>query len=436
MATSLPRRARIGSIVPILALASLAGVLTLAPTSSAITSTPVMASTSLTASQLAGWFRSTGKVNHAAVSIDTLAALFVQEGADEHVAGDLAFAQAMVETGFLAFSARMPASHNNFSGLGAVDTGTGSASFPDARTGVRAQIQHLRAYADPTVTVARLHHPLVDGRFTLVSPKGKAPTWEQFGNGVWASSTTYAASVLRIHSLIRAWAAAHPSSPSTSSYAPYRTAAAVVGGGFDDLLGRAPSPTEAAAGSSLLTSGAVSAPTYYSALVAGEGRRVAHPVVRLYLAGLGRGPDRSGLRYWAGRVRAGESATRLAAILLGTDEFRRRFGLPTDGAYIDLLYRMVLGRGADAAGTAYWSARLGDDLDRGGLLVAFSDSPEFVRQVDWIADGVVTYLGMVEHLPQLIDLAWWRAQLDGGAPLSRLIERVWSSTEYRARVGA
>ena len=75
----------------------------------------------------------------------------------------------------------------------------GAATFPDARTGVRAQIQHLRAYADATATTCAqppLHNPCVDPRFNLVSPKGKAPTWNQFGNGKWATDPTYASKII------------------------------------------------------------------------------------------------------------------------------------------------------------------------------------------------------------------------------------------------
>ena len=111
--------------------------------------------------------------------------------------------QSIVETGWFRFTGAVPAWKNNFSGLGAVDSSPGdAAAFPDARTGVRAQIQHLRAYADPTATtcaVPPLHNPCVDPRFDLVSPKGKATTWNQMGNGNWASASTYASSILLLY---------------------------------------------------------------------------------------------------------------------------------------------------------------------------------------------------------------------------------------------
>ena len=122
--------------------------------------------------------------------------------------GDVAFIQSIVETGWFRFGGSVQPSYNNFSGLGATDSGGAPAQFPNARTGVRAQIQHLRAYADATAktcTVPPLHYPCVDPRFNLVSPKGKAPTWNQMGNGNWATSTTYAQQILSLYSQMLAF---------------------------------------------------------------------------------------------------------------------------------------------------------------------------------------------------------------------------------------
>ena len=110
--------------------------------------------------------------------------------------------QSIVETGWFRFTGSIPAAYNNFAGIGATDTNPAPAIFVDARTGVRAQIQHLRAYADPTATACRvppLHNPCVDPRFDLVVPKGKAATWNQMGNGNWATDPTYANSILTLY---------------------------------------------------------------------------------------------------------------------------------------------------------------------------------------------------------------------------------------------
>jgi hypothetical protein len=178
-----------------------------APTSPTTPATvAIMGANRLTAAQLVAWFngrqpRPSG-IYAATVPVETLAGYFIEEGAAEGITGDVAFMQSVVETAWFRFSGSIPASANNFAGIGATDTDPLPATFPDARTGVRAQIQHLRAYADPTAltcTVPPLHHPCVDPRFDLVVPKGKAPTWNQMGNGNWATAPTYASSILGLY---------------------------------------------------------------------------------------------------------------------------------------------------------------------------------------------------------------------------------------------
>lgn len=173
---------------------------------SSVTIYPVMAAARVSGQQVSTWFntrtpRPSGTYA-ATVPVDALAQLFIEEGAAEGVAGDVAFVQSIVETGWFRFSGLVPASYNNFAGIGATDTNPNPAQFVDARTGVRAQIQHLRAYADPTATactVPPLHQACVDLRFALVVPKGRAPTWNEMGNGNWATATTYAATILQLY---------------------------------------------------------------------------------------------------------------------------------------------------------------------------------------------------------------------------------------------
>jgi hypothetical protein len=188
------------SVVPVPA----PGTSTTAPLPS-VAPWPVMGPARMNAAQLAAWYRSKRITDATAtVTVEELAKMYIEEGAAEGIAGDIAFVQAMLETGWLRFSTRVPGSFNNFAGIGAVDGGTTANAFPTARIGVRAQIQHLRAYADPWVTPQKLAYPLESPRFHLVTPKGKAPLWSDFGNGVWATDAGYAG---KIDSLYRNLAA-------------------------------------------------------------------------------------------------------------------------------------------------------------------------------------------------------------------------------------
>ena len=175
-------------------------------TPSPLPTVSIMGPSRLAPGQIVAWFRARtpqpAGAYAATVPVEVLAALFVEEGAAENVTGDVAFMQSILETGWFRFSGTVPAWMNNFAGIGATDTNPAPAQFPDARTGVRAQIQHLRAYADPTATACAappLHNPCVDPRFNLVVPKGRAPTWNQMGNGNWATDPAYASKILTLY---------------------------------------------------------------------------------------------------------------------------------------------------------------------------------------------------------------------------------------------
>lgn len=136
-----------------------------------------------------------------APTINDFAATAYDEAVAEGVSPELVFTQAMKETGWLGFGGDVSVDQFNFAGIGAVGGGAGGASFPDVRTGLRAQVQHLRAYADTGATAASLANPLVDPRFSYV-PKGSAPYVEYLGaqenpNGTgWATARNYGYDIL------------------------------------------------------------------------------------------------------------------------------------------------------------------------------------------------------------------------------------------------
>jgi hypothetical protein len=169
---------------------------------------PVMGPTVLSAAELVAWYRSSGSSPRLSggTTIEELAEIFIQEGLAENVRGDFAFAQAYIETGGF----RAGGSDNNFSGLGACDGCSGERRFPTALDGVRAQIQHLRNYADRRSVAAELANPASPywygadpGRaarnFDSFFAKGWAPTWQMMGRGNWATDPNYASKVIGVY---------------------------------------------------------------------------------------------------------------------------------------------------------------------------------------------------------------------------------------------
>jgi hypothetical protein len=105
---------------------------------------------------------------------------------------DLAFAQMCLETGFLRYGNLVTPDMNNFCGLGSIGPNQRGEVFPDPRIGVRAHIQHLKAYA----TEEPLRQDLVDPRYRWVK-YGHAPTLDGLA-GTWASDKEYAKKIRSI----------------------------------------------------------------------------------------------------------------------------------------------------------------------------------------------------------------------------------------------
>lgn len=138
-----------------------------------------------------------------ASTIDELAQIFYEEAIDENVKPEVVWCQTMIETGYLKFDGDVDISQYNFSGIAATGNGVAGASFSDVRQGVRAQVQHMKAYASGTVTEETLKHELVDPRFKNVS-KGSAKYVEilgakenPLGTG-WASDEEYGQKILSL----------------------------------------------------------------------------------------------------------------------------------------------------------------------------------------------------------------------------------------------
>ena len=101
-------------------------------------------------------------------------------------------------------------------------------------------------------------------------------------------------------------------------------------------------------------------------------------VERLYLAYFGRSPDNGGLAFWNAEVDRGMSLAAVSASFARSPEFVDLYGPLGDPAFVELVYQNVLERSPDAGGFSHWSAQLASGAsDRGGVMLAFSDSPEF-----------------------------------------------------------
>ena len=144
-----------------------------------------------------------------APSLESFADIYYEEAVAEGIRPEVAWAQTMLETNWLKFGGQVDISQFNFAGLGATDNGAAGADFSGygnqaVRMGVRAQIQHLKAYAFAEITETTLSYPCVDERFNFVNPKGCARfvQWlgikeNPFGKG-WATGERYGHNIVKI----------------------------------------------------------------------------------------------------------------------------------------------------------------------------------------------------------------------------------------------
>lgn len=109
---------------------------------------------------------------------------------------------------------------------------------------------------------------------------------------------------------------------------------------------------------------------------------VTGSIERLYRAVFLRPSDHGGLQFHTNRYVSGRPLHGIASDFIGSEEYRLRYPAHlSDEQFVELLYHNVLGRASDPGGKGFWLAHLRSGrLDRAGVLVGFSESPEFVAR--------------------------------------------------------
>ena len=158
-----------------------------------------------------------------AQSVIDMIPLYLSEGATEGIRGDLAFAQSCLETGNFTFKgSAVTLDQNNFCGMGVTSNGMKGNSFDTPQNGIRAQIQHLKAYANTEPLV----NPVIDPRFKYV-PRGCAYCVEYLGiqenphGKGWAAGAGYGKKILAILEAITGTQAAVPEPASPFPVVPF-----------------------------------------------------------------------------------------------------------------------------------------------------------------------------------------------------------------------
>ena len=165
----------------------------------------IMGNTNTSLSQMVAYYNANNTypefyASSDAPSIEAFCQIYLEECQAEGLKAEVAFCQAMLETGFLRYGGDVQINQYNFAGLGATGNGEPGNSFDSVRKGVRAQVQHLKAYA----STAELNNPQVDSRFNFVE-RGTAPYVEwlgqkenPYGKG-WATAKNYGYNIVNLY---------------------------------------------------------------------------------------------------------------------------------------------------------------------------------------------------------------------------------------------
>ena len=160
--------------------------------------TAIAGASKATVSQMVAYIKNRNK--NVPQSVINMIPYYLAEGADEGIRGDIAFAQSCLETGNFTFvGSAVTLGQNNFAGIGVTRNGLRGNNFSTPQLGIRAQIQHLKAYANKEALV----HECIDPRFKYVE-RGCIPYIDILGiqenpkKQGWSAGRDYGPQILNI----------------------------------------------------------------------------------------------------------------------------------------------------------------------------------------------------------------------------------------------
>lgn len=165
-------------------------------------------------------------------------------------------------------------------------------------------------------------------------------------------------------------------------------------------------------------------------------------VGRLFSAYFLRQPDRAGYDYWIQERAEGTELASISSSFASSREFTDRYGALDDRAFVDLIYRNVLGRAADQTGLDYWVGELRAGRDRGQVMAGFSESPEYVTRTATArstssSEGQISrlYFAFFLREPDPAGLDFWMTAKRRGLPLAQIAVEMAKSDEFVGTYG-
>ncbi len=165
-------------------------------------------------------------------------------------------------------------------------------------------------------------------------------------------------------------------------------------------------------------------------------------IARLYQAYFDRIPDGTGMAFYLAQRSTGRPLASVSQEFLNSPEFAATYGSLDNRAFIEQLYRNVLGREGDTGGINFWTDQLNGGRSRSLVVIEFAQSSEFVRQTDTAAvqtsnQGAIyrLYLAYFLRPADAGGAAFWTQEANGGRSLASISNAFARSPEFSDRYG-
>lgn len=154
----------------------------------------------------------------------------------------------------------------------------------------------------------------------------------------------------------------------------------------------------------LALTGAPSTPSAAQDIPTSDCPAMTDSIRRLYRGYFNREPDTEEFNRWTTGYRTGGfSLEQIAEALAATEEFRDRYGATSDERFVELVYRNTLRTEPDPTRRQHWVDTLAAGALRGSVMVAVSESEDFVERTNtatplagflrWYPEGTHWYCG-------------------------------------------
>lgn len=214
---------------------------------------------------------------------------------------------------------------------------------------------------------------------------------------------------------------------------PFRSVDGFVKQQYTDFVAKAPTASELSSLRGRIQSGQVTPAAAIVEVSAKPQWATLDPLTRIYYAYFGRAPDSGGLKYWLGKRRSGTKVSAISNQFVASNEFKRKYGSLSNRAFVQLVYKNVLGRTGDAAGVNSWTGKLNAKTKtRGEVMVQFSESSEHIRRRAGEVNTVSVVFGMLLRAPSASEFTTWGPQVK--TTKVPLIDSILQGASYDSRI--